>query len=82
MSLADSHKKHGSVVVAFDAAVVSRTASLVLEHLERSHQPPVAHMAVAATLVLLQTRASGDTLDNTIELLREFIDIMCSKGQA
>lgn len=74
MAVSDSYRKHGARSISYNQGAIIKAVQLVMRFLEQSGERPIAGMVVAAVLVHMQAEASGDSLDNTIELLRSFID--------
>jgi len=74
MPISDSFKKHGVNHVVYDPLTVVEAARAVLGVLQRSGQRRVVGLAVAGLLVRMQAELAGDTIDNTIELMRMYID--------
>ncbi len=74
MPISDSFKKHGVSHVVCDSLAVIEAARAVMGVLGRARQPRVVALAVAGVLVRMQAELAGDTIDNTIELMRMYID--------
>lgn len=75
-TLADNFKKHGVKYVVYNPLTVIEAARSVLAVCKRNGERDVTTLAVAGMLVWMQAELAGDTLDNTIELMRIFIDNM------
>lgn len=75
-TLGDSFRKHGIKAVAYDALTVIEAVRAVMSIMQRKNQRRVVALAVAGLIVRMQAELSGDTLDNTVELMRIFIDNM------
>jgi hypothetical protein len=73
-ALGDSFKKHGIKAVAYNPLTVVEAVRAVMSIMERNSQRRVTALAVAGLIVRMQAELVGDTLDNTIELMRIFID--------
>jgi hypothetical protein len=73
-TLGDRFKRHGIKAVAYNPLIVIEAARAVMSIMERNSQRRVIALAVAGLIVRMQAELAGDTLDNTIELMRIFID--------
>lgn len=71
-----SYKAHGIKHVIYDPQSIIEAVRSVLAILQCNSQRRVTALGVAGLLVRMQAELAGDTVENTIELMRVFIDNM------
>jgi hypothetical protein len=74
MSLSDSFKAHGAVAITYNMQHVIAALRAVIHTLKDAGERPVTGLAVAGLLVQMHAEVSGTTVDETIELMRVFIE--------
>lgn len=74
MSLEDSFAKHGVTAAAINFEIVAQAYVRAMKLFEHNGQRHVTMLALAGVIVQAQAELSGDTVDNTIELMRRFMD--------
>lgn len=74
MPISDSFAKHGIKHVLYNPLTIMECTRAVLGILQRDGQRRVCALSVAGMLVWMQAELAGDSIDNTIELMRIFID--------
>lgn len=74
MPLSDSYKKHGVKMITYNPKNVVEAALIAVQTLERAGEKRVIVLAVSAVLIRMHAELSGDTVDNTIELMRDFLE--------
>ncbi len=71
--MTDKKAKHE---VSFNPRVTAEAARAVVDILQKHGERRVSCLAVAGLLVWMQAELAGDTIENTIDLMRTFIDLL------
>lgn len=76
MSLEDSFRKYGAEIVHINMEVLTDLGIMVTRHLRERQQRPVVTLAVAAMLIQMHSDVAGVEVEETIELVRSFINAL------
>ena len=73
MSLKDSYRVYGASPVRIDMNVLADIGRMITKRLAEHNQRPVVTLAVAAMLIQMHSDIAGVDVDETIELVHNFI---------
>jgi hypothetical protein len=73
MSLSDSYRKYGAKEVLFNPTITVEAVKMVMGLLFEKRERPVAAVAVAGMIVWMHSDTAKVSIDETIELMRQFI---------
>lgn len=73
MAISDSFKKHGITAISYSPRSVIDSVAAVMGILRQRGERRAVALCVAGLIVRMQAELAGDSIDNTIELMKLYL---------